>query len=130
MSTRSDVTLFVCTTCKTSEPDAARSGHAFHQAIEAELRARAEHRIALVPIECLSVCKRPCTVALAGTGKWTYLFGDLATPDQVGDVITVAIRYGASENGIVPWRERPPAIRRGIVARVPPPSFRPEEPKE
>ena len=40
-------------------------------------RLAAEPDIALKAVECLSVCKRPCTVALAAPGKWTYVVGDL-----------------------------------------------------
>ena len=35
------------------------------------------------PVECLSVCKRPCTVALAAPGKWTYVVGDLDREDSL-----------------------------------------------
>ena len=40
-------------------------------------RLASEPDIALKAVECLSVCKRPCTVALAAPGKWTYVVGDL-----------------------------------------------------
>ena len=39
--------------------------------------ALAAEGVAVQPVECLSVCKRPCTVALAAPGKWTYVVGDL-----------------------------------------------------
>ena len=29
------------------------------------------------PVECLSVCKRPCTVAVASADRWTYVYGDM-----------------------------------------------------
>jgi predicted metal-binding protein len=81
----------------------------------------------VTPVECLSVCKRPCTVALAAGGKWTYVVGDLDPESQVDDVVDMALRYGASGNGIVPWRERPQSFRKGVVSRTPPLGFRPDE---
>ena len=29
-------------------------------------------------------------------------------------------RYAATSDGLVPWRERPEAFRKGVVARIPP----------
>ena len=72
------------------------------------------------PIECLSVCKRPCTVALAAPGKWTYVVGDLTREAHVEDIVIAARLYAASPDGIVPWRERPLSFRKGVVSRTPP----------
>lgn len=66
------------------------------------------------------MCKRPCTIALAGPGRWTYLVGDLTLEDNLDDIVAASVSYAATENGIIPWRERPIAFRRGTIARVPP----------
>jgi predicted metal-binding protein len=66
------------------------------------------------------VCKRPCTVALAAPGKWTYVVGDLERDSHLEDIVAAVRRYAASDDGIVPWRERPLAFRKGIVSRTPP----------
>ena len=83
-------------------------------------RLAAEPDIALKAVECLSVCKRPCTVALAAPGKWTYVVGDLKRESHLEDIVTAAGLYAASPVGIVPWRERPLAFRKGVVSRTPP----------
>ena len=83
-------------------------------------RLASEPDIALKAVECLSVCKRPCTVALAAPGKWTYVVGDLTRESHLEDIVAAAHRYAASPEGIVPWRERPLAFRRGVVSRTPP----------
>jgi predicted metal-binding protein len=108
-------TLIVCVTCK-SEQGALGAG------LFAALgeRLAAEPDIALKAVECLSVCKRPCTVALAAAGKWTYVVGDLARDEHIEDIVTSARLYAASPDGIVPWRERPLSFRKGVVARTPP----------
>ncbi len=77
----------------------------------------------VTPVECLSVCKRPCTIALMASGKWTYVVGDLDPELSVDDVIGMAGSYGLSDNGIVPWRERPQSFRKGIISRIPPLGF-------
>jgi predicted metal-binding protein len=107
-------TLLICVTCKSEE---GTVGAAFYDTLVARLAGEA---IALRPVECLSVCKRPCTVALAAPGKWTYVVGDLCARDHVEDVATAARKYAASSDGIVPWRERPVSFRKGVVARTPP----------
>ncbi len=107
-------TLLVCVTCKSDEGPV---GAALYQALGARLEGEA---IALKPVECLSVCKRPCTVALAAPGKWTYVVGDLSLEAHVEDIITAARRYAAAADGLVPWRERPLPFRKGVVSRTPP----------
>ena len=107
-------TLLVCVTCKS---EVGTVGAAFYDTLVARF---ADEAIALRPVECLSVCKRPCTVALAAPGKWTYVVGDLTVRDHVEDVVAAARNYAASSDGIVPWRERPLSFRKGVVSRTPP----------
>jgi predicted metal-binding protein len=83
-------------------------------------RLAAEPGIALKAVECLSVCKRPCTIALAAPGKWTYVIGDLISDSHLEDIVVGARRYAVSPDGIVPWRERPLCFRKGVVSRTPP----------
>jgi predicted metal-binding protein len=108
-------TLLVCVTCKS---DDGPLGAELFAALDERLGS--ETGITLRPIECLSVCKRPCTVALAAAGKWTYVVGDLTREAHLEDIVTAARRYAASPTGIVPWRERPLSFRRGVVSRTPP----------
>jgi len=111
----SAATLLVCITCKS---DDGPMGAGLFEALSRRLAG--EPDIALKPVECLSVCKRPCTVALAGPSKWTYVVGDLASESHLEDIVIAARRYAASPAGIVPWRERPLSFRRGVVSRTPP----------
>ncbi len=107
-------TVLVCITCKS---DQGPLGAALYDALRARL---ADGEIALQPVECLSVCKRPCTVALAGPGKWTYVVGDLIREAHVEDIVAAARRYAAAPDGLVPWRERPLPFRKGVISRTPP----------
>jgi predicted metal-binding protein len=107
-------TLLVCVTCKS---EAGALGAGLYEALAGRL---AEAGVALQPVECLSVCKRPCTVALAAPGKWTYVVGDLSRDEHIEDIVTAATRYAAAPDGLVPWRERPLPFRKGVVSRTPP----------
>ena len=115
--------LYVCTTCRApddvSDEPAARGGARLARALESEARSRGAD-IEIVPVECLSVCKRPGTVALAAPGKWTYVIGDLDPGTSAPAILDGAALYALSPDGIVPWRERPQAFRKGVVSRVPP----------
>jgi predicted metal-binding protein len=108
-------TLLVCVTCKS---EASLLGFGLFEALSERLAADPD--IALKPVECLSVCKRPCTVALAAQGKWTYVVGDLRRESHLEDIVAAARRYAVSPEGIVPWRERPLSFRKGVVSRTPP----------
>ena len=118
-------TVFVCTTCRSpikgengGEDRFDEPGGALLERLEELTKNDAE--IAIQPVECLAVCTRPCTVSLVAENKWTYIVGDIDTDTHAEDVAAMARAYAASENGIVPWRERPKVFRKGVVARVPP----------
>ena len=114
-SARSTATVLVCVTCKS---DTRPMGAGLFEALSERLAV--EPGLSLRAVECLSVCKRPCTVALAAPGKWTYVVGDLKRESHLEDIVAAARRYAASPAGIVPWRERPLAFRKGVVSRTPP----------
>lgn len=81
--------------------------------------------VAIVEVDCLAVCTRPCTLALAGTNKWTYLIGDLEPESHTEEIVAAVKSFAASDSGIIAWRLRPPSFRKGVVARVPPRPARP-----
>jgi predicted metal-binding protein len=117
-------TIFVCISCRRSLGDDEESfdqpGRGLVEAIEARLRDGSQDRVVVTGVDCLAVCKRPCTIALSATNKWTYLIGDLDPDTQIDEIVAAARSFAASENGIVPWRERPASFRKGVIARVPP----------
>lgn len=113
-----DVTIFVCVACRGRDDADARPGALLLDALRARLAERALS-FALEPVECLAVCKRPATVALAGAGKWSYVIGDVA-PGEIDELIDSAAAFAATANGIVPWKERAPCFKKGVVSRTPP----------
>ena len=123
MTARSRI-IFVCISCGRRVDEAGilteGPGPKFFDALNRSLPEGSDVQVEARPVECLAVCKRPCTVAFAAEGKWTYIVGDLGEEAHIGDVVSAALSYAASENGIVPWKERPPSFRKGVIARVPP----------
>jgi len=110
----SDATLFVCVTCKAGDD---RPGKTLFDALSARLESDG---LAVRAVECLSVCKRPCTIALTARGKWTYVVGDLSRESHLDDIVAAARRFAQTHDGLVPWRERPLAFRKGVISRTPP----------
>lgn len=119
-------TVHVCVTCR-RESDAADGprGGAVLAARLADANAAAGHPVAVVPVECLSVCKRPVTIAFSAPGRWTYVYGDFG-PEAADLILSAAAQYEAAPEGLIPWRERPDALKKGVVARLPP---APQHPK-
>jgi predicted metal-binding protein len=118
---RTGATLFVCVTCKgKAAEDEVREGRRLHDALIDTHRVHGHDRaLKIVPVECLSNCNRACTVALAAPDRWTYVYGDLGV-DTAPDILRGAALYAATPDGLVPWRERPEILKKGVVARVPP----------
>jgi predicted metal-binding protein len=113
-------TAFICVTCRGPGGEDDCPGRSLLAAVGPALRDRS---ITVTAVDCLSVCKRPCTLALAAPGKWTYVIGDLHPEAGVTDIVAMAVRYSQTHDGIVPWRERPVSFRKGVVARIPPLRF-------
>lgn len=121
------VALHVCTTCRAEgeslEPREQRAGARLFAALSAEAKA---DEIAIVPVECFAVCRRPCTLSFSRPGAWTYIFGDVSAETDPQEIFDAARLYGAWPQGLVPWKMRPPFLKSGIVARFPPATERME----
>lgn len=116
----SSTRVYVCITCKVAGEDTdERAGARLFRMLN-DRNTLSDAPIELVPVECLSVCKRPCTVSFAAAGKWTYVYGDLP-PDTAAEIILEgAALYSKATDGLIPWKQRPEALKKGVVSRVPP----------
>jgi predicted metal-binding protein len=118
--------IFVCTTCRQGdepyEPAEGRSGFKFHAALEtAASKAESKNECFIVQaVECLGACDKSCNVTFAAKNKWSYGFSYLDPATQVQDVIDVAKLHFETVDGVIPWFERPDAIRRKSLSRTPP----------
>jgi predicted metal-binding protein len=118
------VTISVCITCKTENGEVV--GPAMFAAMKAAIGA-AGNEVLVRPVQCLSVCKRPATVAVSGDGGYTFLFGDLVAETGPAALTASVESYRSSDHGLVPWRERAEVLRKGIIARVPPLDWSPDD---
>jgi predicted metal-binding protein len=109
--------IHVCVNCRAVGENASQGERAGAQ-LMAELAMQAGPSVAIAPVECLSVCKRPCTIAFSAPGKWTYVYGDFAA-DSAAEILTAAALYAAAPDGLIPWAQRPAALKKGVVARIP-----------
>ena len=118
------MTLYVCVTCRDADhsPDAPSAGARLFEAIQtaASSAGAGDGIVTIVPVECLSVCKRVCAVGFAAPGKWTYVYGGLPSDTAAPTVLAGARLYAQAPDGLIPWKQRPDALKKGVVARVPP----------
>ena len=124
-------TLHVCTSCRPPsvprEPSTQRPGFQLYQKLrEALPLSPLQGKVELKAAECLSICPRPCGIAISKPGAWTYLFGDQVPTKTVEDILECVATYLESPKGFMPRAERPRYLRRSILGRVPP--IRPENP--
>jgi predicted metal-binding protein len=51
------------------------------------------------------------------------VFGDLDPDKDASALVEGAQLFAESHDGLMPWRGRPEALKRGLIARVPPIDF-------
>ena len=113
--------IYICITCRgAGEPDSApRPGALLAAATE---RAALGTEVEVRRLRCLANCSRGPSAALRCNGSWTYVFGALDAGCADALVAGARLLAGAAD-GILPWRGRPEALKRGLIARVPPIGF-------
>lgn len=119
------VVVSVCVSCKTTDTGAVVGPEMFG-AVKAAL-GDSDAAVMVRPVQCLSVCKRPATVAVTSPDGYTFLFGDLQTDSGTAALVSFVQSYQKADYGLVPWRERAEVLRKGMVARVPPLRWSPED---
>jgi predicted metal-binding protein len=113
-------TIHICVTCRSADdPSEDRAGARLLRAVR-ELAAERGDDLRIVPVECLSVCKRPVTFGFAAPGKWTYVYADASPDAAASTILDGAALYAAAPDGLIPWRQRPDALKKGVISRVPP----------
>ncbi|PHJ58324.1 FeS-binding protein [Nostoc linckia z18] len=120
-------TLFVCTTCASVWQDGKPVGESGGQQLLQQLQQLAQdwelqNQFFIQGVECMSACNHACVIALQGEEKFTYLFGNLAVNDSASAILQCATQYYDNPNGLLPWSERPAPLKKGILAKIPPPS--------
>lgn len=126
-------TVMVCITCRgatdpTAAPDADSPRPGSMLADATTLAAAGAPGISVQRIRCLGNCSRGLSAAIRCENAWTYVFGGLDPAQDGPSLITAAQLLAQATDGIMPWRGRPEALKRGLIARIPPAHFREELP--
>ncbi len=108
-------TLFVCTTCKRN-PAENPLGPDF---IDALGRADLPADMTVVGTACMSNCTRALSVALAAPSKATYMLAEVDPATDLEPLVELARIYAEKPDGQTKLLERPKAIRRKIIGRIP-----------
>lgn len=114
------VEILVCATCRLNDVPADKDDRPGKHLLQGLMAADVPDHITIRSVECLSNCKRGCTIVLRANGKWTYVYGHLDPETDVETVIEGAKKYSNAADGLVPWRERPEHFRKNCIARIPP----------
>lgn len=119
--------VMVCITCRvaTALPealpsDAPRAGSLL---ADATLAAAAASAVSVQRVRCLGNCNRGLSAAIRAPHTWSYVFGGLDPAADGPSLIIGAQLLAQSADGLMPWRERPECLKRGLIARVPPQDF-------
>ena len=125
LEVRSMCTVYVCTSCRhpgtAREPKENRPGFKLYQKLrEALASIDLSDCVEVKAAGCLSICPRPCGIALSMPESWTYLFGDQDPDETAHDVMECVSLYLESPNGFMPRDKRPEPLRGSILGRVPP----------
>ena len=118
-------TLHVCTSCRPPgtrrEPRENRPGFKLYRELRAMLaESPLGHHVEVRPAQCLSLCPRPCGIALSSAGAWSYLFGDQQPGETAGDILDCVSAYVATRDGHMPRERRPKTLQASVLGRVPP----------
>src|SRR5207247_4836738 len=66
----------VCITCKTADGGGTVVGPDMFVSVRRAF-GESDQNVQVRPVQCLSVCKRPATIAVSSSNGYTFLFGDL-----------------------------------------------------
>ena len=117
--------LYVCTSCRTKgtprEPRENRQGFVLYQELKSLMdNSVLQASVDIQPAECLSICPRPCGIALLSSNSWTYLFGDQKPKETAHEIIKCISLYLHSRQGFMQRSMRPKSLQSSILGRIPP----------
>ncbi len=115
--------VLVCMTCRsaTDRIDAPCSGALLAAATSSAAIDASD--ICVQRVRCLGNCTRGPSAAIRAPNAWIYVFGGLDPSCDADALIAGARLLTGAPDGLMPWRGRPEALKRGLIARVPPWQF-------
>lgn len=112
--------LLICVKCRRGQEipeDERRPGQRLYEEVTS---AGPVDGLTVTPVECLQNCDSGCSVALRGGDRWTYVYGNFDETADAALLLQGAALYQATDDGLIPWRQRPLHFRKNCVARIPP----------
>lgn len=113
-------TLYVCTTCRAGQTIPEGGQRPGEHLLATLQEMGAPDGVVIAGVSCLSACKSGAAIALTQPGKWSYVYGQLDAGQHAQDILDGAAAYAKSADGVVPWRERNPTIKKHSLSRIPP----------
>ena len=118
--------VVACSTCRFSadardDARGVRGGTRLVAALRAVQAEPGYEGVAVEEMACLFACDAHCAVHLRGPGKIGYVLGRFAPDaDAARAILDYAIRYAASAEGQVPYRDWPEGVKGHFLVRTPP----------
>lgn len=116
-------TITICRTCRYDRTCDApvRDGMRFLKRVEDEIAANPDaNGVHLRAMRCMACCDKACAAQIAADGKMTYVFFGLDAEHNAADLVAFARSHERSADGVVPFGERPEAIKKKIGTRIAP----------
>jgi len=120
-----DCVVHVCISCRPAGTargfDEERPGYKLYKALKSSIaESDLVDSVDVRSAECLSVCRRPCGIAMSAGDSWVYLFGDQEHTHSVEEIVECLSLYVNTSDGYLPRLQRPKGMRGSILGRVPP----------
>ena len=115
-------TLSICLSCRDGREEfyMTRGGRRF--AKELLNNSSLKKHVHLRGVNCMSNCKRACTISLTAKKSFTYVFRDIdpENSEYSESLIELVSKYILSSEGFLRRRDRPMLFQSSILGRLPP----------
>ena len=115
-------TLSICLSCRDGREEIymTRGGRRFAKKLLNKHLVKKE--VNLRGVNCMSNCKRACTISLTAKKSFTYIFGDIdpENSEYSESLIELVSKYSLSSDGFLRRRDRPLLFQSSILGRLPP----------
>lgn len=116
-----ETTVIVCETCAWPDGEKLKDGRAAGEVFGDAVAAASGGAVRVARQACLMNCSQPCTAAVVGAGKISYVLGRFEpTAEAAQALVDYALGHRASDSGAVPFRTWPQGVKGKFIARIPP----------
>ena len=115
-------TLSICLSCRDGREEIYMTKGGRRFAKKLLNKNLLKKQVNLRGINCMSNCKRACTISLTAKKSFTYIFGDIdpENSEYSESLIELVSKYSLSSDGFLRRRDRPLLFQSSILGRLPP----------